>query len=106
MLFAIGIGILYLVFTLPEMGNYPLVRIATGLFGGFSLISGSGILARRAWTKWTLLMLLFSMYSVFGATHLATGETSDFILGFVLIGLPLTAIIFWRSVKKVLYDAT
>ncbi len=106
MLFAIGVGFLYLVITLPDMDNYPLISIAAGSFGVFALISGIGIWAKKTWAKWTLLMLLFSMYSVIGASHLAKGETSDFILGFVFIGLPIAAYLFWRSVKKVLDDAT
>ena len=106
MLLVIGVGCLYVVLALSDLNNYPLVRIAVCLLCVFALISGIGVLAMKTWTKWTLLLLLLSTYSVFGATHLATGETSNFVLGFLIIGLPLTAIIFWRSVTKVLHDAT
>ena len=102
----IGIVCLYVVFALSELDNYPLVRIAVCLLSVFALISGIGILAKKTWTKWTLWLLLLSTYSVFGATHLATGETSNFVLGFLLIGLPITAIVFWRSARKLLHDAT
>jgi len=105
-LLVIGIACLYVVFALSDLDNYPLVRIAVCLLSAFALISGIGILAKKTWTRWPLMMLLVSTYSVFGATHLATGETSNFSLGFLLVGLPLTAIIFWRSVKKVLHRAT
>ena len=106
MLLVIGIVCLYVVFALSDLDNYPLVRIAVCLLSVFALISGIGILAKKTWTKWTLWLLLLSTYSVFGATHLATGETSNFVLGFLLIGLPITAIVFWRSARKILHDAT
>lgn len=103
--FAIGVGFLYLVFAVSDMDNYPLVRISAGSFGMFALISGTGIWMKKAWAKWTLLMLLFSMYLMIGAVHLATGETSKLMLGFVFIGIPVTAYLFWRTARKVLDDA-
>ena len=106
MLFAIGAGFLYLIIALPDIGDYPLVRIAGGLIGVFALVSGIGVWRKRNWTKWTLLMLLFSTYLVFGATHLVKGETSNFIIGFAIVGLPVVAYFFWRSVRKVLGDAS
>ena len=105
MLLVIGVVCLYVVIALSDLNNYPLVRIAVCLLCVFALISGIGVLAMKTWTKWTLLLLLLSTYSVFGATHLATGETSNFVLGFLLFGLPLTAIVFWRSARRVLQDA-
>ncbi len=104
-LFAIGAGFLYLIFALPDIDQYPLVRFAGGLFAVFALASGLGVWRKKHWTKWTLLMLLVSTYLMFGATHLAKGETSNFIIGFALVVLPIAAYVFWRSVRSVLEKA-
>ncbi len=105
LLFAMGAGFLYLILALPDIDQYPLVRFAAGLFAVFALASGMGVWKKKQWTKWTLLMLLISTDLMFGATHLAKGETSNFIIGFALIALPFAAYVFWRSVRSVLEDA-
>ncbi len=104
MLFAVGLGVLYVIFALPNAQDYPRVLVASGAFSLFAVLSGIGILARKAWVRWTLLLLLLSMYAVFGTTHNATGETSQivFIAAFVL--LPVAAFLFWRTVKKFVFE--
>ncbi len=104
MLFAIGLGVLYVIFALPNAQDYPRVLVASGAFSLFAVLSGIGILARKAWVRWTLLLLLLSMYAVFATTHNATGETSQivFIAAFVL--LPVAAFLFWRVVKKFVFE--
>ena len=95
---------LFLVMAVPDIRSYPLVRIAAASISFSALISGFGIWAKQTWAKWTLLMLLASMYAVLGTAHLATGETSNVVIGFALIGLPVVAYLFWRSVKKNIFD--
>jgi hypothetical protein len=104
MLFAVGLGVLYVIFALPNAQDYPRVLVASGAFSLFAVLSGIGILARKAWVRWTLLLLLLSMYAVFATTHNATGETSQivFIAAFVL--LPVAAFLFWRVVKKFVFE--
>lgn len=104
MLFAVGLGVLYVIFALPNAQDYPRVLVASGTFSLFAILSGIGILARKAWVRWTLLLLLLSMYAVFATTHNATGETSQivFIAAFVL--LPVAAFLFWRVVKKFVFE--
>ena len=100
MLLVVGLGVLYVIFALPNAQDYPRVLVASGAFSLFAVLSGIGILARKAWLRWTLLLLLLSMYAVFATTHNATGESSQivFIAAFVL--LPVAAFLFWRVVKK------
>ena len=100
MLLVVGLGVLYVIFALPNAQDYPRVLVASGAFSLFAVLSGIGILARKAWARWTLLLLLLSMYAVFATTHNATGESSQivFIAAFVL--LPVAAFLFWRVVKK------
>jgi len=100
MLLVVGLGVLYVIFALPNAQDYPRVLVASGAFSLFAVLSGIGILARKAWVRWTLLLLLLSMYAVFATTHNATGESSQivFIAAFVL--LPVAAFLFWRVVKN------
>ncbi len=100
MLLVVGLGVLYVIFALPNAQDYPRVLVASGAFSLFAVLSGIGILARKAWLRWTLLLLLLSMYAVFATTRNATGESSQivFIAAFVL--LPVAAFLFWRVVKK------
>ncbi len=100
MLLVVGLGVLYVIFALPNAQDYPRVLVASGAFSLFAVLSGIGILARTAWLRWTLLLLLLSMYAVFATTRNATGESSQivFIAAFVL--LPVAAFLFWRVVKK------
>ena len=104
MLFVVGLGVLYVIFALPNAQDYPRVLVASGAFSLFAVLSGIGILARKAWVRWALLLLLLSMYAVFATTHNATGETSQivFIAAFVL--LPVAAFLFWRVVKKFVFE--
>jgi len=104
MLFVVGLGVLYVIFALPNAQDYPRVLVASGAFSLFAVLSGIGILARKAWVRWSLLLLLLSMYAVFATTHNATGETSQivFIAAFVL--LPVAAFLFWRVVKKFVFE--
>ena len=100
MLFAVGLGVLYVIFALPNAQDYPRVLVASGAFSLFAVLSGIGILARKAWIRWTLLLLLLSMYAVFATTHNATGETSQIVLIAAFVLLPVAAFLFWRIVKK------
>jgi hypothetical protein len=104
MLFVVGLGVLYVIIALPNAQDYPRVLVASGAFSLFAVLSGIGILARKAWVRRTLLLLLLSMYAVFATTHNATGETSQivFIAAFVL--LPVAAFLFWRVVKKFVFE--
>ena len=104
MLFVVGLGVLYVIFALPNAQGYPRVLVASGAFSLFAVLSGIGILARKAWVRRALLLLLLSMYAVFATTHNATGETSQvvFIAAFVL--LPVAAFLFWRVVKKFVFE--
>ncbi len=104
MLFVVGLGVLYVIFALPNARDYPRVFAASGAFSLFAVLSGIGILARKSWVRWSLLFLLLSMYAVFATTHNATGETSQivFIAAFVL--LPVAAFLFWRVVKKFVFE--
>jgi len=104
LLFVVGLGLLYVIFALPNAQDYRRVLVASGAFSLFAVLSGIGILARKAWVRWTLLLLLLSMYAVFATTHNASGETSQivFIAAFVL--LPLAAFLFWRVVKKFVFE--
>ena len=104
MLLVVGLGVLYVIFALPNAQDYPRVLVASGAFSLFAVLSGIGILARKAWVRRTLLLSLLSMYAVFGTTHNATGETSQivFIAAFVL--LPVAAFLFWRTVKKFVFE--
>jgi len=94
MLLVVGLGVLYVIFALPNAQDYPRVSVASGAFSLFAVLSGIGILTRKAWLRWTLLLLLLSMYAVFATTHNATGENSQlvFIAAFVL--LPVAAFLF------------
>ena len=104
MLLVVGLGVLYVIFALPNAKDYPRVSVASGAFSLFAVLSGIGILTRKAWLRWTLLLLLLSMYAVFATTHNATGENSQlvFIAAFVL--LPVAAFLFWRVVKKFVFE--
>lgn len=104
MLLVVGLGVLYVIFALPNAQDYPRVSVASGAFSLFAVLSGIGILTRKAWLRWTLLLLLLSMYAVFATTHNATGENSQlvFIAAFVL--LPVAAFLFWRVVKKFVFE--
>ena len=104
MLLVVGLGVLYVIFALPNAQDYPRVSVASGAFSLFAVLSGIGILTRKAWLRWTLLLLLLSMYAVFATSHNATGENSQlvFIAAFVL--LPVAAFLFWRVVKKFVFE--
>jgi hypothetical protein len=104
MLLLVGIGVLYGIFALPTAQDYPRLLVASGALSLFAVLSGIGILARKAWVRWSLLLLLLSMYAVFATTHNATGEASQivFIAAFVL--LPVAAFLFWRVVKKFVFE--
>lgn len=104
MLLVVGLGVLYVIFALPNAQDYPRVSVASGAFSLFAVLSGIGILTRKAWLRWTLLLLLLSMYAVFATTHNATGENSQlvFIAAFVL--LPVATFLFWRVVKKFVFE--
>ena len=104
MLFAVGLGVLYVIFALPNAQDYPRVLVASGAFSLFAVLSGIGILARKAWVRWTLLLLLLSMYAVFATTHNATGETSQIVLIAAFVLLPVAAFLFWRVVKKFVFE--
>jgi hypothetical protein len=104
MLFAVGLGVLYVIFTLPNAQDYPRVLVASGAFSLFAVMSGIGILVRKAWVRWTLLLLLLSMYAVFATTHNATGETSQIVLIAAFVLLPVAAFLFWRVVKKFVFE--
>jgi hypothetical protein len=103
-LFAVGLGVLYVIFALPNAQDYPRVLVASGAFSLFAVLSGIGILARKAWVRWTLLLLLLSMYAVFATTHNATGETSQIVLIAAFVLLPVAAFLFWRVVKKFVFE--
>ena len=105
-LVAVGFVILYSIFNFPDAENYPYVRLAAGAFGAMSVVSGVGIWTKRHWVRWSLLMLLFSMYVVLGTTHYATVETSTYELIFAVVVLPIAAILFWRVVRTFVDDAT
>jgi hypothetical protein len=104
MLFAVGLGVFYVIFALPNAQDYPRVLVASGAFSLFAVLSGIGILARKAWIRWTLLLLLLSMYAVFATTHNATGETSQIVLIAAFVLLPVAAFLFWRVVKKFVFE--
>ena len=103
---AVGFVILYSIFKFPDVENYPYVRLAAGAFGALSVVSGVAIWTKRHWARWSLLMLLFSIYVVLGTTHYATGETSAYKLIFAVVVLPIAAILFWRVVRIFINDTT
>jgi hypothetical protein len=104
MLFSVGPGVLYVIFTLPNAQDYPRVLVASGAFSLFAVMSGIGILVRKAWVRWTLLLLLLSMYAVFATTHNAIGETSQIVLIAAFVLLPVAAFLFWRVVKQFVFE--
>ncbi len=103
-LFAVELGVLYVIFALPNAQDYPRVLVASGAFSLFAVLSGIGMLARKAWVRWTLLLLLLSMYAVFATTHNATGETSQIVLIAAFVLLPVAAFLFRRVVKKFVFE--
>jgi len=103
-LLMVGLVILYWIFNFPDAKNYPYVRLASGVFGLLSVLSGVGIFAKRKWVRWPLLLLLISMYGVFGTTYDATGATSEIVLLVAFVILPLAAFLFWRAVKKIIFE--
>jgi len=105
-LVAVGFVIFYSVFRFPGVENYPYVRLAAGAFGAISVVSGVGIWTKRYWVRWSLSMLLFSIYVVLGTTSYATGEISTNKLIFAVIVLPIAAILFWRAVRASVNSAT
>ena len=105
-LVAVGFVILYSILNFPGAENYPYVRLAAGAFGVMSVVSGVGIWTKRHWVRWSLLMLLSSIYVVLGTTHYATGESSTYKLIFAVVVLPIVAILFWRAVRTFVNDAT
>jgi hypothetical protein len=44
------------------------------------------------------------MYAVFGTTHNATGETSQFVFIAAFVLLPVAAFLFWRIVRKFVFE--
>ena len=78
--------------------------MASGAFSLFAILSGIGIFARKPWIRWTILLLLLSMYAVFGTTHNATGETSQIVLIAAFVLLPVAAFLFWRVVRKFVFE--
>ncbi len=104
MLLVVGLATLYAIFVLPNAQDYPNVLMASGAFSLFAILSGIGILARKSWVPWSLLLLLLSMYAVFGTTHIATGETKQIVLIAAFVLLPVAAFLFWRVVKKFVFE--
>ena len=105
-LVAVGFVVLYSIFNYPNVENYPYVRLAAGAFGALSVVSGIGLWTKSYWVRWSLLMLLSSIYVVLGTTHFATGESSKHKLIFAVVVLPIAAILFWRTVRTSVNDAT
>lgn len=104
MLFVVGLATLYAIFVLPNAQDYPNVLMASTAFSLFAILSGIGIIVRKPWVRWTLLLLLLSMYAVFGTTHNATGEASQIVLIAAFVLLPIAAFLFWRVVKKFVFE--
>jgi hypothetical protein len=48
LLFVVGLGLLYVIFALPNAQDYPRVLVASVAFSLFAVLSGIGILARKA----------------------------------------------------------
>ena len=104
MLVAVGIATLYAILVLSNAKDYPNVLLASSAFSSFAVLSGIGIIARKPWVRWTLLILLISMYAVFGTTHNATGESSQVVLIAAFVLLPDAAFLFWRVVRKFVFE--
>ena len=61
MLIVVGLASLYAIFALPNSQDYPNVLMDSGAFSLFAVVSGIGIIARKAWVRWPLILLLLSM---------------------------------------------
>jgi hypothetical protein len=105
MLVLVSLFVIYAIFALPNAKDYPNVRLASAAFSFFAMASGIGIFARKRWVSWTLLCLLLSMYAVFITTHYATGETPQVVSIVAFVLLPAAAFLFWRVVKKFVFES-
>jgi hypothetical protein len=104
LLISVGIAVFYAIFALPNAGDYPYVRMASAAFSVFAILSGLGIILRKTWVRWALLLLLMSMYAVFATTHAATGNTPQVVSLVAFVLLPFAAFFFWRVVKKFVFE--
>lgn len=104
LLFLVGVAVLYAIFTLPNAADYPRVRLASAAFSLFSMLSAVGIVTKKTWVRWSLLLMLLSMYAVFGTTHYATGETPQVVSIVAFVLLPFAAVFFWRVIRKFIFE--